>query len=73
VLQWDPGADGQLQRLSAELPGGKQAIIDFAKIEHAAIAIPLACTADWIKIRVHTYSGWVPKSRLCGNPVTTCN
>ncbi|MCW5771705.1 MAG: SH3 domain-containing protein [Rhodospirillaceae bacterium] len=72
-LEWDPGEDGKLQRLSALLPGGKTEVIDNGKIKDAATAIPLACNKDWIKIKVHKYAGWVPVGRLCGNPVTTCN
>lgn len=73
LLTWDPGEDAKLQRLTAELPGGKSEIIDFAKIKNAATAVLLACQNDWVKIRVHKYEGWVPKGRLCGSPVTTCN
>ena len=72
-LKWDPGANAELQRLTAELPGGKSEIIDYAKIKNAATAVLLACQNGWVKIRVHKYEGWVPKGRLCGNPVTTCN
>jgi len=73
LLAWDPGEDGKLQRLTAELPWNKREVIDFATIKHAATAVLLACQAGWVRIRVHKYEGWVPKARLCGNPVTTCN
>src|SRR5262249_5241032 len=73
LLMWDPGEDGKLQRLTAELPWGRSEIIDFARIKNAATAVLLACQAGWVKIRVHKYEGWVPKARLCGSAVTTCN
>ena len=73
LLQWDPGEDGKLMRLSVELPFGKREIIDYRKIKNAATAVLLACQGDWVKVRVHKYEGWLMRERLCGNPVTTCN
>jgi SH3-like domain-containing protein len=73
VLHWTKPEGRDEFDLSAEVPGrpGRERIAYVGT--GAATAVPLACRGAWLKVKVHRYEGWVPRARLCGNPVTTCS